>query len=467
VLQKYYITTRRKSGFSKTEGGAAMFSSSPYWNPILEAMPREKLREYQFKKFKQIFTWAYEKSAMYRRLYDEAGIRPEDLRSWEDIRRVPLAEKEHYRQAQAKEPWPYGESLCVPLPEVTEFHQTSGTTGQPVYQPDTWEDWEWCTECWAYILWAMGFRREDRVFIPFVYNVFIAYWQGHYASEKIGCEVIPGGGMGTEERLLKMKELRPTAFMATPTYALNMAAVCRDKLGIDPRSLGIKKIVCAGEPGASIPATKRRLEEAWGAKVYDHAGGTELGPWGFECVAQPGGLHVNEGFFLAEILDLETGEPIEEPGKLGKLVLTSFDRKAQPCVRYDTKDLIMWGEPCECGRTFRVAKGGVHGRIDHIVKVKGVLFSPVSVEEVVRATPELGDEYELVVSRRGEVDDILLRAELKPGLSAESVTELVERLGRELWHKTNLHIRVELCPFGTLPRYEGKAKRFKDLRHTH
>lgn len=441
--------------------------SSMYWNPVLETMPREKLRELQFRKFKQIFTWAYERSPMYRALYDQAGITPADLRTWEDIQAVPLAEKAHYREAQAQDPWPYGKSLCVPPEEITEFHQTSGTTGQPVYQPDTWEDWEWCSECWAYILWAMGFRKEDKVFIPFAYNVFIAYWQGHYASEKIGCEVIPGGGMGTEERLLKMRELQPSAFMATPSYALNMAAVCREKLGLDPAEIGIKKIVCAGEPGASIPSTKQRLEEAWGAKVYDHVGGCEIGPWGYECTAQPGGVHVNEGFFLAELLDLETGKPIEEPGKPGKLVITAFGRRAQPCVRYDTKDVTMWGEPCECGRTFRVAKGGVHGRIDHITKVRGVLFSPTSVEEVVRSMPALGDEYELIISKRGDTDDILLRVELRPGLATPEVEALTEKLKQQLWLKTNLHLRLEICPYGSLPRYEGKAKRFKDLRHAH
>ncbi|MGB9887458.1 MAG: phenylacetate--CoA ligase family protein [Moorellales bacterium] len=442
-----------------------MYSDQLYWNPVLETLPREKLRQLQFEKFKEIFTWAYEHSGMYRALYDEAGITPDDLRTWEDIQRVPLAEKAHYRDAQCQDPWPYGKSLCVPIEEVVEFHQTSGTTGQPIYQPDTWADWEWCLECWCYILWAMGFRPSDRVFIPFVYNVNTAYWQGHYAAEKLGCEVIPGGGMGTEERLLKMKELRPTAFMATPTYVLNLATACKEKLGMDPRELGIKKILCAGEPGASIPNTKRRMEELWGAKVFDHAGGTEIGAWGYECTFQPGGMHVNEAFYLVELLDLETGQPIEEPGKLGRLVITAFGRLAQPCIRYDTKDVTMWGEPCACGRTFRVAKGGVQGRTDHITKVKGVLFSPASVEEVVRGFPELGDEYELIVTKKGDIDDILLRIEPKPGVA--DLEPVLERLRGELWLRTNLHIKTEVCPYGSLPRYEAKAKRFKDLRGGH
>jgi phenylacetate-CoA ligase len=244
-----------------------------------------------------------------------------------------------------------------------------------------------------------------------------------------------------------------------------MAATCRDKLGMDPRSLGIKKILCAGEPGASIPNTKRRMEELWGAQVFDHAGGTEIGSWGFECTFRPGGMHVNEAFYLAELLDPETGEPIEEPGRIGKLVITAFGRKAQPCIRYDTKDLIMWGEPCACGRTFRVAKGGVQGRADHITKVKGVLFSPAAVEEVVRGFPELGDEYELIVTKKGEVDELLLRIEPKPEVT--DVNALVERLRQDLWLRTNLHMKIEVCAYGSLPRYEGKAKRFKDLRGGH
>lgn len=434
-----------------------------YWNPLLETLPREQLQELRFKKFKRVLQWGYENSRLYRRLYDAAGLHPEDIKTWDDVQKVPLLEKEHYRAAQAKEPWPYGDSLCVPLEKVTEYHQTSGTTGQPVYQPDTWQDWEWWSECWAYIMWAQGFRNTDRVFLPFGYNVFVAFWAGHYAAEKIGCEIVPGGVLNTEERLLKMRELKATAFMATPTYVLGMAETCRKKLHLDPRELGIKRILCAGEPGASIPATKKRMEEAWGADVYDHVGATEIGGWAYECVFKPGGLHVNEAMFLVELLDLETGELIEEPGRPGKIVITAFDRQAQPCIRFDSKDVTMWGEPCACGRTFRVIKGGIHGRVDHITKVKGVLFTPTAVEEVVRDIPELGNEYELVVSKKENIDEIILKVELLP--SCENRKDYVQEiLARQLRLKTNLNYSLEFHPFGSLPRYEIKAKRFKDLR---
>ena len=163
---------------------------SKYWNPLLETLALNKLRALQLRKFKAIFTWAYNHSKFHRSLYDSAGIKPEDIRTTADIRRVPKVEKAMMRGIQQKDPFPYGDALCVPLEEVTVFRQTSGTTGQPVYQPDTWQDWEWWAECWSFILWAQGYRQTDRVFIPFGYNVFVAFWAGHYAAEKIGCEVV-------------------------------------------------------------------------------------------------------------------------------------------------------------------------------------------------------------------------------------------------------------------------------------
>ena len=333
--------------------------SDKFWNPLLETLPREKLAELQVKKFRRIMQWAFDNSKFHRQLYKDAGVTPEDIRTMADIARVPKVEKNMMRSIQKKDPYPYGDMLCVPLESVSAFRQTSGTTGQPVYQPDTWQDWEWWAESWAYILYAQGYRKADRVFIPFGYNIFVAFWAGHYGAEKLGCEVVPGGVLNTEARLLKMQELRATATMATPTYILGMADVARKNLGMDPaRDLYVRKITCAGEPGASIPATKKRMEAAWGAKVYDHIGATEIGAWSYECEEQPGGLHVNEGLFLVQIEDIETGEVIDEPNRQGKMVITAFDRLAQPCIRFDSKDIIMWHDrPCTCGRTFRLIKG--------------------------------------------------------------------------------------------------------------
>lgn len=443
-----------------------MYTDQKYWNPVLETLSREKIRELQFKKFKRIFHWAYERSKFHRALYNQAGIKPGDIRTFDDISRVPKVEKSMMRDIQRKDPFPYGDALCVPIEEVTEFRQTSGTTGQPVYQPDTWQDWEWWSECWSYILWAQGYRPRDRVFLPFGYNIFVAFWAGHYAAEKIGCEVVPGGILDTQARILKIRELEATALMATPTYVLGMADTA-SKMGIDPTSLTIRRITCAGEPGACIPATKKRMQEAWGAKVFDHAGATEIGAWSFECEAQPGGLHVNEAMFLVQIEDAETGEVIDEPGRRGKMVITALDRIAQPCVRFDAKDVIMWDEhPCSCGRTFRIAKGGVIGRADDITKVKGVLLSPSAIEEVVRGIKGLGDEYEVTVDKVGDIDRITLKVELVP--SHEDRQKAVEdQLQNQLRLTTNLGYKIEFHPYGALPRYDVKAKRFKDLRKDH
>ena len=435
-----------------------------YWNPFLEKLPLEQLRALQIRKFKKILTWAYERSKFHRRLYEEAGLEPEDIKTIADIQKVPPVEKSMMRSIQRKDPFPYGEALCVPLEEVVEFRQTSGTTGQPVYQPDTWQDWEWWSESWAYILYAQGFRNTDRVFLPFGYNVFVAFWAAHYAAEKLGCEVVPGGVLDTAARILKIQELQATAMMATPSYVLTMADTARNRLSLNPPTdLTIRKIVCAGEPGASIPSTRKRMEEAWGAKVYDHVGATEIGAWGFECREQAG-IHVNEALFLVEIEDLITGRPITGPGQKGKMVITALDRLAQPCIRFDSKDVVEWADaPCSCGRTFRLLKGGVSGRADDITKVKGVLLSPSAIEEVVRGVPELGDEYEAVVTKKGDTDEIVLKVEIRPGREGVQ-EEMLVRLKNQLRLQTNLNYKIEVHPFQTLPRPEGKARRFKDLR---
>ncbi|MHB9150338.1 MAG: phenylacetate--CoA ligase family protein [Thermoleophilia bacterium] len=442
-------------------------AAATYWNPILETMPRERLREVQLRKFRNIVTWAYENSRFHRSLYQEAGFEPGDLRTLEDAALVPKVEKSHMRAIQRKDPFPYGDMLCVPLDRVTEFRQTSGTTGQAVYQGDTWQDWEWFAESWSYILYAQGYRDHDRVFIPFGYNIFVAFWAAHYAAEKMGCEVVPGGVLDTGARILKMQELQATAMMATPTYVLGMAETALS-MGIDPRTdLSVRRITCAGEPGASIPATKHRMEEAWGAKVFDHCGATEIGAWGFECEEQSGGIHLNEGLFLAQVEDIETGELIEEPGRRGRLVITALDRIGMPCVRFDSKDVVEWADGlCSCGRTFRLFKGGVVGRADDITKVKGVLLAPSAIEEVVRSFEELGDEYEVTVVKRGDLDEISLKVEPAPGadFSGETLDGFLRCFKDQLRLKTNLGYKVEIVEPGSLPRYALKAKRFKDLR---
>jgi phenylacetate-CoA ligase len=436
-----------------------------YWNPILETMAPEKLRQLQLKKFREIFTWAYEHSKFYHELYSDAGIEPGDIKKFEDIKKVPKIEKSMMRNVQGpgKDNYPYGDILAVPLEQVTDYRQTSGTTGQPIYQADSWEDWEYSTEAMCYGMWAQGYRPGDRIFLPFGYNIFIAFWAFHYAGEKIGCEVIPGGVLNTEARILKMQELKATAMGATPTYILGMAETARS-MGIDPpKDLFIRKITVAGEPGGSIPVTRKRMEDAWGAKVYDQVGSTEIGHWGWQCTHQAG-LHVNEAFYLVEVEDVNTGEAIEEPGRRGKMVVTTFGRMAQPCIRFDVKDLIQWNtQQCDCGRTFRLLEGGIQGRADDITKVKGVLLSPMAIEEVVRNIPRLGNEYQVVVTKKGDIDVITLKVEILPEYQKDEAT-IKATLVDQLRLTTNLGYNIEFHPYESLPRSQTKSRRFQDLR---
>jgi phenylacetate-CoA ligase len=430
-----------------------------YWNPVIETLPRERLLEIELKRFREVLRWAKETSPFYRKKLH--GIEPEDIRTLEDVSKVPITEKEELREAQeGKEPYPYGDLLAVPPERLSIFHQTSGTTGKPVYFPDTYESWQWVVEVWCYILYAAGFRSTDRVFLPFAYNVYIAFWQGHYAAEKLGCEVVPGGALDTKGRLQKMREVRATALMNTPTYGLHMIEVAKE-MGIDPkRDLHIKKMICSGEP---MPEpTRLRMEEEWGADVYDHIGGTEPGGWGGMC-SEKRGIHVIEPHFLFEMVDLETMSKPIPPGVKGIAVITPLCRRCIPLIRFNLKDIMMLvDEPCPCGRTsIRVDQIG--GRIDDLRKIRGVFFSPNMVEEVIRAQfPEVV-EYEILLTQEEVMPVLTLRIEVDPSTGESQYREIKNRIREKLKIRTNLTFEIESVKPGGLPRYTLKSARFKDL----
>jgi phenylacetate-CoA ligase len=430
-----------------------------YWNPVTETLPREKLMEIELKRFRETLRWAKESSPFYRKKLH--GIEPEDIRTFEDIAKVPMTEKDELREAQeGKEPYLYGDLLTVSPERLSVFHQTSGTTGKPVFIPDTYESWQLCVEIWCSILYAAGFRSTDRVFLPFVYNVYIAFWQGHYAAEKLGCEVVPGGGLETKARIQKMKEVRATALMNTPTYGLHMIEVAKE-MGIDPKKdLHIKRMICAGEP---MPEpTRLRLEEEWGIDVYDHIGGTEPGGWAGMC-SQKQGMHVIEPYFLVEIVDLETmSKPIAQ-GVKGVAVITPLCRRCIPLIRFNLKDImIKRDDPCPCGRTsIRVDQVG--GRVDDLRKVRGVFFSPSIVEEVIRSQfPEVL-EFETLLTQEEVMPVLTLRVEFDPSISEGRMKELRSRIRERLKIRSNLTFEIETVKTGGLPRYTLKSSRFKDL----
>jgi phenylacetate-CoA ligase len=434
-------------------------AQAQYWNPFIETLPREQLQQIQLKNFRRILSHAKTRSAFYRRRF--AQVDPQAVLTMEDVRALPLVCKEELRAAQeGKEPFLFGELLAVSPAEVSTFRQTSGTTGQPVYVPESFESWQWRVEVWCHILWMAGFRESDRVFIPFGYNVYVAFWEGHFAAEKLGCMVVPGGALDTVGRINKIREVNATGLLNTPTYGMHLAEEAQ-KMGLSAREMGVRRMLCAGEP---LPdASRRRLEALWGAEVYDHIGGTEPCAWAAMC-SERQGLHIMEPFFLVEVLDLDTESREVAEGELGTAVVTPLGRRSFPMIRFNTKDVVRKGTcGCGCGRTsLKIME--VAGRADHLRKIRGVLFTPVAVEELLRGEfPEIS-EYEIVVEKKGAMDEIALRFETPPELGGAAVTDMAARLTERLKIKTNLRFRLAPEPPGTLTRYTLKARRFKDLR---
>lgn len=434
-------------------------STQEYWNPYMETLPREKMRQIQLKNFRGIFKHAKENASLYKERFKD--IHPDDIRTMADVRKIPMLDKDDLRIAQDnKDPFPFGEMLGVPMEEVSTFRQTSGTTGKPVYVPESYESWQWRVEIWSHILWMAGFREIDRVFIPFGYNVYVAFWEGHFAAEKLGCMVVPGGALDTRGRINKILEIKATGLLNTPTYGIHMAETAK-KMGLNPREMGIKRMVCAGEP---LPEPSRQLiEELWGCEVYDHIGGTEPCAWGAMCKMRKG-IHVMEPFFLLEILDVDTESKEVAEGEVGVAVVTPLGRKSFPMIRFNTKDLVRRGpDGCECGRTsMKIAE--VVGRTDDLRKIRGVLFTPVSVEELLRGEFKEIGEFEILLKREGVMDEIALRYETLDALGEDASLDLQKRLAQRLKVKTNLTFKLQPEKPGELPRYDLKAKRFKDLR---
>jgi phenylacetate-CoA ligase len=430
-----------------------------FWNPYVETLSRDEILRVQLKSLRRLISYVRLNSDFYRENYRD--IEPEDIVTMDDVRKLPLIDKDDLRKSQDEtKPFPFGTIPGVPTEDVTTFRQTSGTTGKPVYVPESLESWQWRVEVWCHILWMAGFRETDRVFIPFGYNVYVAFWEAHYAAEKLGCMVVPGGALDTQARISKIREIKATALLNTPTYGLHMAEEAQ-KMGVDARDLGIKRMLCAGEP---LPqATRNRLEATWGAEVYDHIGGTEPCAWGAMC-SERKGLHLMEPFSLVEILDMEDQSREVEEGELGVAVVTPLGRRSFPLIRFNTKDIVRKGKDgCPCGRTSMMIHE-VSGRTDHLTKIRGVLFSPVTVEEVVRAEfPEI-TEYLIFVNKKGIMDEISLKVEPQKDASQDAVKDTVQKLFQRLKTKTNLRFLIEVAAVGELPRHTLKAKRFIDLR---
>ncbi|HEU0002682.1 MAG TPA: AMP-binding protein [Ktedonobacteraceae bacterium] len=369
-----------------------------------------------------------------------------------DLAYLPFTTKRELVSDQEGHPL-FGTNLTYPAGEYVRFHQTSGTSGSPLKILDTQESWDWWAECWTSIYRAAGVSRDDIVFLAFSFGPFIGFWSAYEGAKRLGALTVPGGGMDSLQRLRAIQEIGATVLVCTPSYALRLAEVAQEH-EMDLRESSVRVTIHAGEPGASIPATRERIEQAWGARTYDHTGMTEMGAFGFSC-SERNGVHVNEGEFIAEILDPVTGQPVPE-GQVGELILTNLGRWGCPAIRYRTGDLVRHGGySCPCGRAFLMLPGGVLGRADDMLIVRGVNVYPSALANILHRFPEV-IEYRVIVTKNGPLDEIALQVECPSGL--------ISTIQEELRVALNLRVPMEAVESGTLPRFELKAKRVVDHR---
>ena len=420
-----------------------------FFDRALETLAPEPLRAHQWTRLRAVLETALPANPFLAGKCRAAGItQAGDLRGWEDFRRLPFTLKSELVADQAAHP-PFGRNLSEPLERYVRVHQTSGTTGVPLRWLDTQASWDWWLRCWQFVLAGAGLGPADRVFFPFSFGLFVGFWAGFEGARALGALAIPGGGQDTAQRLAALDVLAATALCCTPSYALHLAQAARER-GLDPARSSIRVTVHAGEPGAGIPSVRARIEEAWGARAYDHAGMTEMGAYGYECVAQAG-LHVNESEFIAEVIDPVTGAA----AAAGELVLSNLGRTGSPLLRYRTGDRVrVASAPCACGRTFLRLEGGILGRVDDMLVVRGVNVFPAALEGIIRRFPAV-DEFMIEVFRRDEMDELRLLLEVGDGAGPELSGRVREAV------RIELGIRVETMPVParSLPRWELKARR--------
>jgi len=422
-----------------------------YFAPQDEAAEPDELLTLQRRKLADLLTEVGAANPFYRRKFH--GIRFDPLTDPLDV--LPFTTRSELEADQVAQP-PYGTNLTYPIERYTRYCQTSGTGGAPLRWLDTNESWRWVTNCWGIIFAAAGVHPGDRLIFPFSFGPFLGFWGAFDSSVASGFFSIPAGGMSTLARLMAIIENHVTVIFCTPTYALRMAEVARDE-GIDIANSSVRAIIVAGEPGGSIPETRRTIETAWNARVFDHTGMTEIGPMSFECQEAPGGVHVIESEFIVEVIDPKTGRAVPD-GEPGELIVTNLGRRGSPLIRYRTNDQVrLVRGRCPCGRCFARLEGGILGRVDEMFIVRGNNVFPTAVEAVLRRFAEIA-EFRLHVLENGALTQV--RLEIEPVPNVDDLPALCQRVAHTLQAALSFRAEVLAVPSGSLPRFEMKARRF-------
>lgn len=424
-----------------------------------ETMSRAEIESLQLERLKETVARVYEKVAPYRRKMEEAGVRPEDIQTLKDLSRLPFVTKQDMRDN-----YPFG-LFAVPKDELVRIHASSGTTGKPTVVGYTKKDLDVWTECVSRIAAMGGADSKDVAQICFGYGMFTGALGLHFGLEHMGAALVPSSTGNTEKQIMYMKDFGTTLLVATPSYALRIGEVAR-QMGIDPsKDLKVK----IGLVGSELltEAMRSEMHKLWGDDmlVTSNYGMSELmGPGVSGECEQLCGMHINEDFFIPEIINPKTGEVLP-PGEKGELVITCIYKEALPLIRYRTKDVTrLIYEPCKCGRT-TVRMENLDGRTDDMLKIRGVNVFPSQIEEVLLGIDEIGPHYEIIVTRKNHSDILEIRVELVEPVDAYRELEALEKkIKQKLRVVLGLDAKIRMESPNTLQRFEGKAQRVKDLR---
>jgi phenylacetate-CoA ligase len=429
-----------------------------YWNPQIERMPLEDLHKLQEDRLRSLVRFVYAHSSFYRQRFKEAGVAPDDIKELSDVTKLPFTTKLNLRDTYSTG------MFCLPGDWVVRYHVSSGTTGKPTVVGYTQGDVDMWTDSLARALTSIGLGRGDVIQVGYGYGLFTGGLGLHYGAEKIGATVLPIGAGNTERQIELMQDLGSTAIACTPSYFLYINEVAQ-KMGVSIRDdTKLKTGIFGAEPWSD--ETRRRIEDSTGIKAYDIYGTSEMsGPLCTECHLQ-NGIHIWADYFLIEVIDPKTGEQVED-GERGELVVTTLDKWAFPLIRYKIGDItILNNEPCECGRAHpRIMR--ILGRTDDMIVVRGINVFPSQIESVLMRIPEVGDNYQLIVDRKGPLDVMTVKVEVTESTFSDKIADLMSLskvVGKELKNVLNITAEVELVEPGTIPRSMGKAQRVIDKR---
>jgi phenylacetate-CoA ligase len=441
--------------------------SEEFWFPEIECADPSAREELIYRKLRAQLAYAWERSPFYRKRWEEAGMSPASLKSLQDLRRFPVIRKEDLRAAQSTCP-PFGDYLCIEPAEVARIHGTSGTTGRPTVFGVGADDWDRAGEAHARIMWGAGLRPSDRILICSFFSLYVGSWGALKGAERLGAAVFPFGAGVPGQTLMAIEwalHLKPTAFYSTPSYALHLAETSRQR-GVDPRDFVIRILLFSGEPGAGIASTRRRIEESFGGACIDTGSMAEMLPWmsNSECRHRTG-MHLWQDIVYTEVCDPETFAPVPF-GEEGTAVYTHLERTSQPMIRLLSNDRTRWvNAPCPCGRTYPRLPDGVYGRYDDMFTVRGENIYPSAIEDALRSFEGFGGEFRVIVSRKEQMDELLIQVEYHPDWSApDRCSKLKEAMTETLRTRLGVRPGLELLPQGSLPRTEFKARRVIDDR---